>query len=168
MMVSIHLMLLFIIFAFRPSSDCCIVSIHLMLLFIGSILSSFVWDSMFQYISCYSLSGDCGPVLAGNLCLFQYISCYSLSSCRSAKRVEKLCFNTSHVTLYLFAFRPSSDCCIVSIHLMLLFIAICDWNGYKTVGFQYISCYSLSISLLHVSKRMGHVSIHLMLLFINY
>ena len=75
--VSIHHMLLFIIFAFSPSIDCCIVSIHHMLLFIGRI---------------YPLPFFRIP--------FQYITCYSLSSAEAGKIGENLSFNTSHVTLY--------------------------------------------------------------------
>ena len=55
-------------------------------------------------------------------------------------------FNTSHVTLYPF-FRGSEDPFrTVSIHLMLLFIGQCDCNGKHMQKFQYISCYSLSHS----------------------
>ena len=75
----------------------------------------------------------------------------------------------------------------VSIHLMLLFITVCLAVKGPTSGFQYISCYSLSIygRHLHTQKNRfntshvtlypgapGHctgkvqVSIHLMLLFI--
>ena len=58
----------------------------------------------------------------GNSSLFQYISCYSLSqnSCRTEDSL--MSFNTSHITLYRSLFRTSSDSSIVSIHLMLLFI----------------------------------------------
>ena len=126
----------------------------------------------------------------GNSSLFQYISCYSLSqnSCRTEDSL--MSFNTSHITLYRSLFRTSSDSSIVSIHLMLLFIGFrtetvisciwvsihlmllfiplltsCKWyilcfntshvtlylckkektkEGVKK--FQYISCYSLSYS----------------------
>ena len=123
----------------------------------------------------------------GNSSLFQYISCYSLSqnSCRTEDSL--MSFNTSHITLYRSLFRTSSDSSIVSIHLMLLFIGFrtetvisCIWVSIhlmllfiipalpgpeRTVAsfntslfiilarfipqrrwlFQYISCYSLSL-----------------------
>ena len=118
--VSIHLMLLFI-----PVLPCQLarrtrVSIHLMLLFIRIILFGF-WQSLtFQYISCYSLSRNRYPGTC-YCCGFQYISCYSLSNhsfCTvclitvsihlmllfivglSALGISVTCFNTSHVTLY--------------------------------------------------------------------
>ena len=77
--------------------------------------------SMFQYISCYSLSEfhffrySVNPP-------FQYISCYSLSNEDKKWHCNYLRFNTSHVTLYqLPVLRGWSDT-TVSIHLMLLFI----------------------------------------------
>ena len=54
--------------------------------------------------------------------LFQYISCYSLSVNEPNSTLQRLSFNTSHVTLY-----PS-----------VLFIL------FYFISFQYISCYSLS------------------------
>ena len=119
------------------------------------------------------------------------------------------CFNTSHVTLYLLqttqilhmeevsihhmllfiTFREHTlhGCSFVSIHHMLLFICSRQDSGENVPGFQYITCYSLSIELAdkvlpknrfntsHVTlyrlqiRRPGnrkHVSIHHMLLFI--
>ena len=119
--VSIHLMLLFICFDPANASKlmmfqyiscyslsdqrlqvqrCNLVSIHLMLLFIGSTFSSFVSDSMFQYISCYSLSSSL-QVTGSFAVTFQYISCYSLSGSQLFIKSADICFNTSHVTLYL-------------------------------------------------------------------
>ncbi len=122
---------------------------------------------MFQYISCYSLSYlilyfTCNCSVSIHLMLlfiqkrlsaewmaelFQYISCYSLSEYGNLKKLQKSCFNTSHVTLYrvktqLRADHPRSFNTshvtlypspaasselpgTVSIHLMLLFIP-CD------------------------------------------
>ena len=75
--VSIHLMLLFI--RFQRWFNCPgIVSIHLMLLFIAVLKEDFE-----QYFA------------------FQYISCYSLSFPDRESTIMCLCFNTSHITLYL-------------------------------------------------------------------
>ena len=119
--------------------------------------------------------------------MFQYISCYSLSMCCVYGVVDPCRFNTSHVTLYLFQTVPRSPVSPVSIHLMLLFIAasatemlispsvsihlmllfIRNQTAHAQMqkGFQYISCYSLSMYP-SVSKTSTPVSIRLMLLFI--
>ena len=76
--------------------------------------------------------------------LFQYISCYSLSASTFKNRSEYWRFNTSHVTLY--PAHPSTFTVIFA--------------------FQYISCYSLSESCCRCFCSY-HVSIHLMLLFIE-
>ena len=78
---------------------------------------------MFQYISCYSLSGSIGELSVVNR-LFQYISCYSLSI----------------KTMVSVGIRK------VSIHLMLLFIGLLQSNSEPHSPFQYISCYSLSVT----------------------
>ena len=96
------------------------VSIHLILLFIRFGKVPVIVTQMFQYISCYSLSGSIGELSVVNR-LFQYISCYSLSIktmvsvgirkvsihlmllfiMQYIERLqERYCFNTSHVTLY--------------------------------------------------------------------
>ena len=121
---------------------------------------------MFQYISCYSLSIYKNPdvMIYGK---FQYISCYSLSQTCQSQTTVKVCFNTSHVTLYpekrpyqktahavsihlMLLFIAGFDVCtcfnfFVSIHLMLLFIgeSVISDDG-TCMMFQYISCYSLS------------------------
>ena len=99
--------------------------------------------------------------------LFQYISCYSLSEYGNLKKLQKSCFNTSHVTLYrvktqLRADHPRSFNTShvtlylnvkqfiekrkrVSIHLMLLFILLLQPVQNCQARFQYISCYSLSL-----------------------
>ena len=100
--VSIHLMLLFIFFS-TSLANVLAVSIHLMLLFI--------WDS---------------NVVRVRVRGFQYISCYSLSVNILILFLLSLCFNTSHVTLYLIALQLVLDV----------------WS------FQYISCYSLSMERL--------------------
>ena len=98
--------------------------------------------------------------------MFQYISCYSLSEYGNLKKLQKSCFNTSHVTLYrvktqLRADHPRSFNTShvtlylnvkqfiekrkrVSIHLMLLFILLLQPVQNCQARFQYISCYSLS------------------------
>ena len=100
--------------------------------------------------------------------VFQYISCYSLSTHCLSACLRARCFNTSHVTLYHSSYSGRYSERIVSIHLMLLFIEksglwyvpprivsihlmllfIAD-NAEKLADatkFQYISCYSLSDS----------------------
>ena len=74
-------------------------------------------------------------------------------------------FNTSHVTLYHKSEQQVDRICLVSIHLMLLFIPVS--TGCQPYGnlFQYISCYSLSKGKPEYSWN-SNVSIHLMLLFI--
>ena len=112
------------------------------------------YRNMFQYISCYSLSGE-DSSKNYEASVFQYISCYSLSwiSCsfllhlhrvsihlmllfigvEASSAFWKARFNTSHVTLYQD--YPASGWSIIEL-------------------FQYISCYSLSVSanLLHNQK----------------
>ena len=141
------------------------VSIHLMLLFIDGTLIGHHTITLFQYISCYSLSVKAVqtfPVYTrfntSHVTLyrlmqnsyqatspFQYISCYSLSLPLTGFRCWLLRFNTSHVTLY----------------------RVSESDTFRTLWtFQYISCYSLSKkSCIHICCFM--VSIHLMLLFID-
>ena len=97
-------------------------------------------------------------------------------------------FNTSHVTLYRGRKTQISNNTDVSIHLMLLFIAVLKEDFEQYFAFQYISCYSLSgfvqypifncnsfntshVTLYLISRRKSlqssSVSIHLMLLFIG-
>ena len=99
------------------------VSIHLILLFIRFGKVPVIVTQMFQYISCYSLSGSIGELSVVNR-LFQYISCYSLSI----------------KTMVSVGIRK------VSIHLMLLFIGLLQSNSEPHSPFQYISCYSLSFA----------------------
>ena len=79
--------------------DSILVSIHLMLLFIMFEWVHCNYKRKFQYISCYSLSQENQENLSKQIS-FQYISCYSLSSLRALARIIGS-FNTSHVTLYL-------------------------------------------------------------------
>ena len=142
--VSIHLMLLFISFWAGWLFWRSLVSIHLMLLFIRdhmdlpNIRARFQYiscyslsDTMrgeismlnkFQYISCYSLSNKEIEHVSGEV-MFQYISCYSLSWNKVFRLEENISFNTSHVTLYQRLVHQNDCNALVSIHLMLLFIA---------------------------------------------
>ena len=117
---------------------------------------------------------------------FQYISCYSLSQSLQFLRLDPVV--SIHLMLLFIWFgiwfRKTDD--FVSIHLMLLFIGkystiivlfSCFNTSHVTLyhktiwresygnSFQYISCYSLSISGIRAESP-GSVSIHLMLLFI--
>ena len=121
--------------------------------------------------------------------LFQYISCYSLSEYGNLKKLQKSCFNTSHVTLYrvktqLRADHPRSFNTShvtlylnvkqfiekrkrVSIHLMLLFILLLQPVQNCQARFQYISCYSLSNGTLTPSDveirfNTSHVTLYLL------
>ena len=60
----------------------------------------------FQYISCYSLSTKDWYKHRENF-MFQYISCYSLSPCTRPPFPLSHSFNTSHVTLYPLPFQLS-------------------------------------------------------------
>ena len=76
-------------------------------------------------------------------------------------------FNTSHVTVYPFHNRTLHLLYLISIHLMLLFIAAASGEDLATTSFQYISCYCLSYTYLTPNIFLKFISIHLMLLFIG-
>ncbi len=136
-----------------------------MLLFIGFLRSNIELPRSFQYISCYCLSvcgrGTClSDVISIHLMLlfinfplllplfaiaFQYISCYCLSLPHVNYTANTSYFNTSHVTVYHIICAIPED--------------------YKL--FQYISCYCLSTRR-KTKPRFVRISIHLMLLFINF
>ena len=122
----------------------CSVSIHLMLLFIQKRLSAEWMAELFQYISCYSLSEY------GNLKKLQK-SCFNTSHVTLYRVKTQLradhprSFNTSHVTLYLNVKQFIEKRKRVSIHLMLLFILLLQPVQNCQARFQYISCYSLSL-----------------------
>ena len=99
--------------------------------------------TLFQYISCYCLSGRKGKGVLLVL-TFQYISCYCLSYRHPL----------NHLRIY------------ISIHLMLLFIKGGNIICCHLQGFQYISCYCLSEPHDRI-KKSSNISIHLMLLFIS-
>ena len=119
--VSIHHMLLFILGAFHLLLDRPRVSIHHMLLFISHAVRALIVDTcfntshvtlypenqmqeqfpeiMFQYITCYSLSGfrfrrGCGKTVVSIHHMLLFIGSRSENWILSAR------FNTSHVTLY--------------------------------------------------------------------
>ena len=73
------------------------VSIHLMLLFIYILPRNHLRMSVFQYISCYSLSLPIRHVKDFDM-EFQYISCYSLSKCRFIFVIE--CRTFQYISCY--------------------------------------------------------------------
>ena len=163
-MVSIHLMLLFITEAAETRQRRSNVSIHLMLLFIivdcGLLMDMTGFNT--SHVTLYLRT----LFITFNASMFQYISCYSLSAF-SATTLSDFCVSI-HLMLLFIAVRGGEDFpgTVVSIHLMLLFIEM-DLETYpkkKDVSihlmllfipslgrhedlirmFQYISCYSLS------------------------
>ena len=156
-----------------------------MLLFISASGAFILGISLFQYISCYSLSPH---TRVPSLCTLVSIHLMLLFIPLLFRCSIPCCsFNTSHVTLYRNQKQECSHCITVSIHLMLLFIRSSDTtlNGRKCFNtshvtlyqkihfynrrkdkFQYISCYSLSGRSVRTNCSLN-VSIHLMLLFIG-
>ncbi len=143
--VSIHLMLLFIYILFGTLCTTAPVSIHLMLLFISKHFHIYQIFYKFQYISCYSLSCFSRRSVIFHI-PFQYISCYSLSGGHFVYFSVYLCFNTSHVTLYLLRreYKKRGAERFNTSHVTLYLVR----RPYQKRGqeFQYISCYSLSIT----------------------
>ena len=140
--VSIHLMLLFIVYQSELPHWPDLVSIHLMLLFIGKSLFVFPTLNGFNtsHVTLYpsfATGRACGSAVSIHLMLL-FIKYEQV-----AKWLEER-FNTSHVTLYLVFAIDVLSFPLVSIHLMLLFIVII-WN---------------------LRLHPYQVSIHLMLLFI--
>ena len=135
-----------------------------MLLFIGSARAAWLQEQMFQYISCYSLSGL--PIFAeaieerfntSHVTLYlnsgQYKTLGSLRFNTSHVTLYQPCrcwwewgrsFNTSHVTLYLFKITSVGgpytrfNTSHVTRYLEEACKKACEFM------FQYISCYSLS------------------------
>ena len=97
--------------------------------------------------------------------MFQYISCYSLSRYQLRAPYLYHCFNTSHVTLYPYK-KVFGRNIFVFQYISCYSLSNAVQRGLVWKKFQYISCYSLSIC---TKKKYVfiHVSIHLMLLFIN-
>ena len=59
---------------------------------------------------------------------------------------HRIYFNTSHVTVYQILVMHHAFSFLISIHLMLLFIRMAAVGGERSIVFQYISCYCLSVS----------------------
>ena len=99
-----------------------LVSIHLMLLFILCKNRVCIRHQTFQYISCYSLS-NAGENNYTKYWRFQYISCYSLSE--YAELIGRLKALFQYISCYSLSVQKLSIhvICDVSIHLMLLFIS---------------------------------------------
>ena len=120
------------------------ISIHLMLLFIQDLLLSLLNIIEFQYISCYCLSAKTRIMM--HLIDFNtsHVTVYQWLQLRlNTKLID---FNTSHVTVYQQQRLCYWCICFISIHLMLLFIYLQDYNSDMSKIFQYISCYCLSSS----------------------
>ena len=162
------------------------VSIHLMLLFILYGYGRMEATTEFQYISCYSLSrkgmgyGTSGMRVSIHLMLlfiwlclykvscglmFQYISCYSLSVMAGTQGTFRTSFNTSHVTLY----PDQREFCISVCMFQYISCYSLSWNGeYKWDGTIRFNTSHVTLYLHPASQSSAHVrvSIHLMLLFI--
>ena len=113
-------MLLFILSGLSKTKSFFSVSIHLMLLFIMFAICFFLHNLCFNtsHVTLYHISDIINRFRAGvsiHLMLlfisvnydyvkiyykFQYISCYSLSQKLCQQNAKITCFNTSHVTLY--------------------------------------------------------------------
>ena len=98
--------------------------------------------------------------------LFQYISCYSLS--RGVMRLSRLlqCFNTSHVTLYPFA--DGTDAEITKSFNTSHVTLYRKWQN-KEPSRNYVSIHLMLLFIRQSGKQINElfsVSIHLMLLFI--
>ena len=140
----------------------------------------------FQYISCYSLSCGVGVVLICSICFnTSHVTLY-----RSAGSTDGFPVSVSIHLMLLFIFvKCASDAVMRTFQYISCYSLSTCWKPcISEVKFQYISCYSLStkkrklvISLrcfntshvtlylltLSLLEALGHVSIHLMLLFID-
>ena len=98
--------------------------------------------------------------------LFQYISCYCLSGDKSILLHGIKHFNTSHVTVYRKSIPDHLPDDIISIHLMLLFIRFIISLYYLMPDFNtsHVTVYLFAFWH-HFSN--SSISIHLMLLFID-
>ena len=158
-----------------------------MLLFIVFIFSNCEPVGVFQYISCYCLSyttslSELYSGISIHLMLlfilfetffssiplkFQYISCYCLSSCRWFCSWLSNYFNTSHVTVYLWLslIRHRTQRDFNTSH-----VTVYHWSGLYPCLMITISIH-LMLLFIEYSKKMldgvNGISIHLMLLFIQ-
>ena len=164
------------------------VSIHLMLLFIVFKLLNKEKKQRFQYISCYSLSSAAISIILSQSG-FQYISCYSLSvhripqrffpkafqyiSCYSLSKFFRLYPEAKDLFQYISCYSLSLSAILaildlrVSIHLMLLFITEHLQNsnsGRHSFNTSHVTLYPQGNRR---KAERNHVSIHLMLLFIK-
>ena len=157
-----------------------------MLLFIGVIFNSCRWCKRFNtsHVTLYPVPEMI--YLPRDSFNTSYVTLYLQN--KTHLEHQSFSFNTSHITLYRRNWKRRKKVTAVSIHLMLLFIKYglssgsCGTLGFNTshvtlylegeiieekpLTFQYISCYSLSISCPICFFRTV-VSIHLMLLFIR-
>ena len=140
--VSIHHMLLFIRFLLYNNKISESVSIHHMLLFILDAQFSMAVAELFQYITCYSLSGS------------------------TVDRMYSAGVSIHHMLLFIHFLQVLYLPCAVSIHHILLFIIVARPESTEDEEFQYITCYSLSDCWRRYIYRYI-VSIHHMLLFIK-
>ena len=101
--VSIHLMLLFILFRFPVLLKTVSFNTSHVTLY-PSTYRKENGMKLFQYISCYSLS-YVNKKDKSIIQMFQYISCYSLSKEGIDNMKDVRSFNTSHVTLYPSFYR---------------------------------------------------------------
>ena len=115
-----------------------------MLFFIMQKCVRIISDSIFKYISCYSLS-LIFRIEYSKISVFKYISCYSLSLLQSPGRILSLHLNTSHVILYpLPPIARNFSCAFKYISCYSLsFLPV--QMSMSLHSFKYISCYSLSI-----------------------
>ena len=121
--VSIHFMLLFICKNVIPAESMKTVSIHLMLLFIMSHRNFSKQATHVSIIHFMLLFIAETRSARRKRAKFQYISCCYLSEQKADIDIEQLCFNISHVVIYL-------DSAIFPIFFCFVF--------------QYISCCYLS------------------------
>ena len=97
------------------------ISIHLMLQFIGKQVGQLKKKTIFQYISCCSLSFFSSQVFRRTF-LFQYISCCSLSKCPEFIKASDLGFQYISCCSLSIIFTYNNYIFLISIHLMLQFI----------------------------------------------
>ncbi len=155
-MISIHPMLLFILYSFQIEYDTIFISIHPMLLFINVrcrtpkegcinfntshvtvyplLCMPCVYSLLFQYIPCYCLSeytycGYCSFGISIHPMLLFIVK-------RVQTDIQMINFNTSHVTVYLYIPSSSNMPSLISIHPMLLFIIIHNLYPLRNIYFN--------------------------------
>ena len=159
-----------------------------MLLFIGSCTAQEMWRTVISIhlMLLFIASGACGGVALYSISIHLMLLFIQIPDL-----VQAMCpdFNTSHVTVYRNASVFSTYLCDISIHLMLLFIQARHRNGWRA---RFISIHLMllfihmqhwfHLSLPHFNTshvtvyrypgftvtNIIQISIHLMLLFIEY